>query len=223
MDTLVEDGDVVGAESSGVSENITFLHHSRHGLCELLGCLTISEELVAQTGHISVIDKVMRLQPPFAEERGDERSEETTDVDEDVENLEAGVAAILSLCECLGTLLGSLFFELIVQFADDGLQVALEQTVTEGDEQQSHTGDNQDGPPTSTAVEDSTLCGLAEQRNSHHHIADSHDNQTPLDGLVVVLGLVGDDTAHQTQHVDAEIEDGVDDAGGSIGKTELGD
>ena len=94
---MVENGDVVGAESSRVGEIVTGLQHSGHGLREFLSFLTIGEELVTKAGHISVIDKVMRFQPPFAEERGDERCEETTDVDEDVEDLETGVTTLFSL------------------------------------------------------------------------------------------------------------------------------
>ena len=221
--TLVEHGDVVGAESGRVGEVVTALKHALHRLRELLGLLTVGEELVAEAGHIGIIDQVVGFEPPFAEERGDERGKEAADVDEDVEDLETGVAAILGLSESLGALLGGLSLKLVVQFADDSLEVAFEQTVTEGNEQQGHTGDDEDGRPASATVKDSTFGRLAEQGDSHHHIADSHNDETPLDGLVVVLGSVGDDTTHQTQHIDAEVEDGVDDAGGAVGQTELGD
>ena len=221
VDTLVENSNVVRAECSRVSENITVLQHSGHGLCELLSLLTVCKELVAQARHISIIDKVMRLQPPLAEERGDERGEETTNVDKDVENLETRVATFLGLFESLGAFLGGLFLELVVQFADNSLQIAFEQTVTERDEQQSHTSDSQDGGPTSTAVQNGTVSILAEQRDSHHHIADSHDNETPLDGLVVVLCSVSDDTANQTQDIDSEIEYGIDDTGRAVRQAKL--
>ena len=79
------------------------------------------------------------LKPPRAQQRSNERSDKTTNIDEDIENLETRVALSLGNAQCLFTLLGSLRLEVVVHLSYDGLQVALEQTVTEGNEEQCHT------------------------------------------------------------------------------------
>ena len=118
--------------------------------------------------------------------------------------------------ECLRTLLGGLSLKLIVHLTYDGLQIAFEQTVTEGNHQQRKAGEDQYRPPVTSAGQI-----IREQRNRQADIAQRHDDQTPLDRLVVVLSAVGDDTAYETQHVDTKIEYGIDDTGNAVRQTEF--
>ena len=73
----------------------------------------------------------MGLEPPAAQERGYERSDESTDIDEYVEDLEAGVTLSLRFLKSFRTFLRCLGLEIVVQLTDHGLQVSLEQTVAE--------------------------------------------------------------------------------------------
>ena len=176
---------------------------------------------MAELRKLGVIGQAVDTEPPLAEQRGHEGGDEAADIDEYVEDLETAVALVLGLGQSGGTFLGSLGLEVVVHLTDESLQVALEQTITKSDEQQGHTSENEDAPPFSIAINDEAVGILAEQRDGHAHITEGHDDQAPLDGAVVVLGAVGDDTANETQHVDAEVEHRVDDTGGGIGQAEL--
>ena len=117
-----------GGKQGGVN------HGAVHILGEFLRNLTIGHILVAQYRHVGVIDKVVDFQPPCTNQRSHERSDYTTDVDKHVENLETAVAFVFGLSQGFGTFLGGFGFEVVVHLTYQSLQVALEQTVTEGDE-----------------------------------------------------------------------------------------
>ena len=130
----------------------------------------------------------MHLQPPVAHADRNERSEETADVDEHVEYLEARFALVAELL-------------VVVHLTHERLQVALEQTVTECDYQQAQTRQHQ--------IE--SLVGHGCRRgNCDNQVTDRHDDQAPHDSALVVLGLIGDDTADQRKQIDRGIEARVD-------------
>ena len=222
VDTLVEGQDIVGAELRQVSAVVGGgKHRVCHRLGELLRHSAVSKILVAEGRHVRVVNKVVNLKPPLAQHGSHEGSNHATDVDEHVENLETAVALVLGLGQSSGTFLGGLGLEVVVHLTDESLQVAFEQTVTKSDEEQSRASEDEDAPPATRAVGDDAFSVLAEQRDSHTHITEGHDDQAPLDGAVVVLGAVGDDTANEAQHIDAEVEHRVDDTSGGIGQAEL--
>ena len=225
VDTRVEYLHIVGAELSGVGRHGAADDRRLRGLDEFLGSghgRFSADELMAQSRHVGIVDKAAAAEPPLAEHRGDERGDHAADVDEHIEDLETGVTLVLGDLQSLGALLGFLGFKLVVEFTDQGLQVAFEQTVTEGDTEQGDAGEDQDAPPAAVAV-GHHAAHLAEERNGQGHVTGRHDEQTDLDGAVVVLRPVGDQTAHQGQDVNAEIEERVDQAGRSVGQTELRD
>ena len=85
----------------------------------------------------------MNSEPPASQERGNEGGNETTDVDENVEDLEPGVALTISKTESFLALFGSLGFKVVVHLTHNGLQVTLEKTVTKSDEQQSKASEGE--------------------------------------------------------------------------------
>ena len=200
VDALVEDGDVVVAECGIVNKVVTGKHHLFECLAELGGLLAVSKELVAECRHVGIVDQCVLGEPPLAKQWSDERSKQTADVDEHVEDLETGVTLVLSYLEGFGTLLGSLCFIFVVHLADDGLQIALEETIAKSDGKEGHTGEDENAPPAAAEI------GLTEDWNGESDVAQCHNDQTPLDGAVVVLGAVGDDAAHKAQHIDAEVK-----------------
>ena len=125
---------------------------------------------------------------PLSHADRNERSEETADVDEHVEYLEARFALVAELL-------------VVVHLTHERLQVALEQTVTECDYQQAQTRKRQI----------QTLAGHGCGRgNCDNQVTDRHDDQAPHDSALVVLGLIGDDTADQRKQIDRGIEARVD-------------
>ena len=134
MNTGVIHINVVGTELYWGGEHGWINHRVVHGLGEFLSYLTVSHVLVTQSWHIGIIDKLVNFQPPSAYQRCHERSDHTSDVDEHVENLETAIAFVFGFCQCFGTFLGSFGFEIVVHLTYQSLQVAFEQTVTEGDE-----------------------------------------------------------------------------------------
>ena len=91
---------------------------------------------MAQFGQTCVVGQVVNPEPPASQERGNEGGNETTDVDENIEDLEPGVALTLSKTESFFALFGSLGFQVVVHLPHNGLQVTLEKPVTKSDEQQ---------------------------------------------------------------------------------------
>ena len=90
---------------------------------------------------MSVVQEAVGFQPPLTEEGGDERRDETADVDEHIEDLEAGVPLLLGRFQGLGAFLGRFDLIVVVHLADDGLEVSLEQAVAEGDQGQGQAGE----------------------------------------------------------------------------------
>ena len=209
--TVASGTHVTSTETGGVG-----LLHQGGKVGHLLGTHAggIVEVLVAQCGQTSIIDHALDAQPPLAQQRGNKRGNETTDVDEHIEDLEARVAAFLDLLDFLSALaLGnSVGLHVVIHLTHDSLQVALEQTVTKGNQEQGHAGEHQQPHVVTSRVDNG---------NREQHIAESHDHKTPLDGALVVLGAVGNETAHETQHVDTSIEDGIDDSCNALVKAKL--
>ena len=103
----------------------------------------IVDEPMAEFGQLCVIDHIVCLEPPLAQQRSYEGSNQTTHVDEDIENLEARVALALGDTQCLRTLLGRFGLEVVVHLTDNSLQISLEETITKGDEEEGQTGERQ--------------------------------------------------------------------------------
>ena len=93
------------------------------------------------------------------------------------------------------------------------MEVAFEKTVAAGDEQQGEHRQEED--PGLGAVG-------AEHRDGQQAIANGHHDDTRDDGLLVVLGAVGDDTARQGEDVDEKIEHTEDQRRPLVGDAELG-
>ena len=85
---------------------------------------------VAHGRQAAVVGEALGLEEPVADGGGDEGGEESADVDAHVEDHEGGVAQ-------LGIL------RVVVQLADHRLQVALEEAVAEGDDEQADQGEGQ--------------------------------------------------------------------------------
>ena len=73
----------------------------------------------------------MCLQPPFTKEWSNEWRNETTDINEYIENLETRVTLLFGFCKSFWTFLSSCFLKLIVHLADNCLKIAFEQTIAE--------------------------------------------------------------------------------------------
>ena len=95
---------------------------------------------MAKCRELCVVDHSVSLEPPAAEERCYERSDETSDINEYIEDLETGVTLVLGFCECLRAYLCSISLEVIVHLTNDCLKVALEKSVTECDKEEGYAG-----------------------------------------------------------------------------------
>ena len=144
--------------------------------------------LVAQCGQTCIIDHTLDAEPPLAQQGGNERGNQTTDVDEYVENLETRIAAILDRLDLfLGLALGnSIGLHVVVHLTHDSLQVTLEQAITEGDQEQGHAGEHE---------QPHVIAGRMYNGDCQKHITNGHDHETPLDSTFVILGAVGNETA----------------------------
>ena len=96
--------------------------------------------LVAESRQVCIVCKVVYLKPPLSEHRSYKRSNKSSNVYEDIEELETGVAFALSNGKSLGTLLCLLFLHIVVELSYNCLKVALEETVTEGYEEECQAG-----------------------------------------------------------------------------------
>ena len=143
MDTLVEDLEVILASDCHVGHITTHGSHQAIEVVErgLAHLGSVVDKLVTEGRELGVIRHAVHTQPPLAQQRSNERGNQSAHVDEDVENLETAVAFALGELQRLGTLLGSLGLEIVVELTYDSLQVALEQTVTERYEKQSKTSE----------------------------------------------------------------------------------
>ena len=219
--TGVEDVDVAHAGLVHVGEvkaAVVDLGHEGVEVAELLGSHSggVGKVLVAESGEVGVVGHAFKAEPPAAQRGGHKGGEHATDVDEDVEDLEARVAFALGLGESLGAFLGCLGFEVVVHLAYQGLQVAFEEAVAEGDDKQSRAGEHEDAYLRRGVLEES------HEGDGEHYVAGGHGEEASLDGAFVVLQLVGDNTAGQAQHVDGEVEYRIDDGCGLVGDAELG-
>ena len=210
VDALVEDFQVGGGIEGGTGQG-DFVRDVRV-LAGQVAEISV-DGLVAELGKVGVIQEAVHLEPPLADQRGDERSDEATDVDKHVEDLEAGVALVLGDSEGFGTLLGLFGLEVVVHLSHDGLQVALEQAVAEGDHRQGEACEGQ---------EPARIGGRGGDGNGQEDVSRRHDHETLLDGALVVLGPVSDDAAHQGEDIDGGVEDGIDQTGRCVADAELG-
>ena len=154
---------------------------------------------MAESRQRGVVGKPVFTQPPAAEHRCHKGGEDTADVDEYVEDLEA--------CVTLGCIT-----RIVVKLADYGLEIAFEETVSERDHKQRETCQCQ---------QPCLIVGSSEDGECKDHISGRHDYETPDDGRFVVLCLVRDKTADEAQHIDACIETGIDDRAGFLFKSEF--
>ncbi len=159
-----------------------------------------AEVFMTHGGEARVVAHAVDVEPPAAEHGGHEGSGHTADVDEYVEYLEAGVAL-------------RAVFGIVVQLAHYGLEIAFEEAVAEGDEEERE------------ACEGEEPCGIArrgEDGHGEYYVAHGHHHESRDDGALVILGLVGDISAHKAEHVDARVEEGIDEGTCLFVKTELG-
>ena len=188
MDAGVEHVEILGAECRDVAGGISS-HLGDEGI-EVVGVLLVhvvghAQVFMAESGELGIIGKIVDAEPPGTEHGSHERSYNATDVDEHVENLESGVA------------FGSPA-RIVVELAHDGLEVALEQTVAERDEEERAACEGE---------QPGGVFGCGENRHCKHYVAKGHYYQTADDGAFVVLCLVGYDTADEAQNVDSGIEE----------------
>ena len=153
---------------------------------------------MAEGWQAGIVNEVVGLEPPTAEKRCNERSDETTDIDKYIENLEAGVALPLGLCESLRTFLGCLSLEIVIKLSYHRLEIALEETVTEGNQEECEAGERQ---------EPRGIHRSGSDRNGEANVSQGHNDETGLDSTFVVSGSVCDDTSYETEHVDTAIEE----------------
>ena len=150
--------------------------------------VSCAQPLMAELRKVGIVGESLLAEPPVADTDGDERSEETSDVYEHVEDLETHVAF-------LGV------FLIVVELSDHCLEVAFEQTVTECDDKEAETCQGQD---------DGHVGDWSLGRPCNDEIAHGHQDKTCQDSSFVVPGPVGDDASYECQQIDGRIEDGVD-------------
>ncbi len=200
VDTGVEHVEVGGAELGDIACRVAS-HRGDEGVevVEILGVHAVGDAqvLVAECRKGGVVHEAVLSQPPAAEHRGHKRGHYAAD--EHVEDLESGIA--------LRRIAG-----IVVKLADNSLEVTLEQTVSECDEEERSARQRQQPRLVACSGED---------RNGEDHISQCHHYQTPDDGRLVVLCLVGDDTAHKAQYVDSRVEEGINKGAGLFGESEF--
>ncbi len=144
------------------------------------------EELVGQGRDAGVVGQSGPAHDPVAHGRGGRGSEHGPDVDAHVEDVEGPVAH--------GPVLG-----IVIEVADQGLQVALEQAGAQGDHGQG--GDDQ------------AEARVHRRGQGQQEITREHDDQAQRDGLAVTQEAVGQEAAQKREDVDADQEGGVHGAG----------
>ncbi len=203
VDAGVEHVEILGAECADVGRRVT-AHLGDEGI-EVVGVLHVHvvadrEVFVGEGGEIGVVGEAVDAEPPRAQHGSYEGRDEAADVDEHIENLESRVT--------LGCVAG-----IVVELTHDGLEVALEQAVAEGDEEEREAGEGQ---------QPRHVVGGREDGHGEDAVAQRHNDETLDDGPLVVLGFVGDVAADEAQDVDTGIEARIDDAAGFVAETELG-
>ena len=99
VNTLIEYMQIVRAECGLVGDDIAVVEHRLRGLHKLLRqvyYLTlfvgvyqgVAQEPVTQLRHIGAVEEIVRLQPPLTQQRSYERSNQSADIDEYIEDLE---------------------------------------------------------------------------------------------------------------------------------------
>lgn len=171
------------------------------------------DEGVAEAWQVGVVGQLVHVEPPRAQQWRDERRCQGTHIDEHIEDLESSVALSLCPLQALCALTGGVALKVVVHLSDDGLQVALEQTVAHRDEDEGEDGEREQG---------GVVLGSGEDGHRQAHITQRHDQETAHDGALVVLGAVGDDTAHEAHYIDCGEEEGGNQAAGLVGQSEFG-
>ncbi len=144
---------------------------------------------MAERGERRIVDQTVFAKPPASEQRGYERCDETADVDEYVEDLEAGVTL-----RCIS--------RVVIQLTDDCLQVSFEKAVSECYQEECAAGEGE---------EPCLIFSSCENREGEQDITGGHYAETGYDSALVVAGLVSDKTAYKAQYVYSGIEAGIDD------------
>ena len=152
---------------------------------------------MAESRKLGVVGEIVYSEPPLAEKRSHERSYKTSDVDEYVEYLETGVSLVFCGGEGFFSFFCGFSLEVVVHLADDSLQVALEQSVTECYEEQGNACHHE---------QPGVVGRSGQHRYREGYIAQGHYDETALYGALVVRGPVSDYTAHEAEHVDAGIK-----------------
>ena len=216
VNARVETLKIVRAERSHVGHLIAVerVVGQRRKVLHIIALQRVVQETVTQTRKVGIVDETVEFQHRTAQQRSHERRNHTADVDENVENLKTAIATRLGNRQFLGTLLGGLSLEVVIHLTHDGLQIALEQTITGSNEQEGKA--RQYKHPRGNCARVATKHG---QRQDG--IARCHDDKTRHDGSLEVLQLVGHHTAGQAEHVDAEVEDGVNPAGSTVADAEF--
>ena len=214
VDTLVEYLQVVLARCEHIVYCTTCLGHQLRQVSHSLGshCTCILNELVAECGQLCVINHIIGIQPPLTQQRSNERSDQTTDIDKYVENLETRITLALCQSQSLGTLLGSLSLEVVIHLTNDCLQVALEQTVTKCNQEQCEAGQSQQPSGVTISCQDG---------NRQQHVTACHHDQARLNRTLVILLVVSDITTYQCQQIDTSVEYRIDSTADCLVQTEL--
>ena len=155
---------------------------------------------MAHLGEVGVVCHAVDVEPPTAEHGCDEGCDEAADVDEHVEYLESGIA------------LRAVAW-IVVELSDDGLEVAFEEAVAEGDEEECGTCEGEEP------------CGVLRRGEDGHGedgVACCHYDEAVDDGAFVVLCLVGYGAAYEAEDVDTGIEKRVDQRGCVAREPEFG-
>ena len=150
-----------------------------------------------QGGDVGLVDQAGLGQVAVGQGRGGRRSEHGADVDGHVEEAESGIA--------LGGIL-----RVVIEIAGHHLEVALEQTRADGDEQQGadHQGERQ------------PAVGEGIRGDREEKIAEEHNGYAGDDTLAE-SDLVGKPSAEDRHEIDGSQENGVELAGRSSREAEL--
>ena len=202
VDTRIENFEILLAESAQIVRNraarlrnkgVEVVDHlARHAV----GGVQI---LVAERRELGVVTQIVDVEPPAAQHRCDERGNQSADIDEDVEDLEARIA-----------LRG--IARIVVKLTDDRLEIALEKAVAESNEEKGATRQRQ---------QPGRILRRGQNRDGEHAVTERHDDQTADDRPLVILRAVGDQAADQTEHIDTGVEERVDQRAFLFAQTEL--
>lgn len=134
---------------------------------------------MAEFRKVCVIYETFGLKPPVTYSDSNERREETSDVDEHVENLESHVSSVG-------------IFRVVVKLSDYSLKITFEKTVTECYDQKSDARKGKDH----SQIGNRSLCRIGYDKVSY-----GHQDKSGKNGSLVVLGLVGYNASDQCQDI----------------------